>query len=89
MDVPYPNTAHTFIYGTARFTFDTVELELELILSRWLWERGEKSGASLQKQARVRCVVQCNGCVGPLKCFVGFLSPEGYSGKHTANRNEK
>ena len=30
-----------------------IELELELILSRWLWERGEKSGASLQKQARV------------------------------------
>ena len=33
---------------------DLVELELELILSRWLWERGEKGGASLQKQARVR-----------------------------------
>ena len=32
------------------------ELELELILSRWLWERGEKGGASLQKQARVRAL---------------------------------
>ena len=31
-----------------------VELELELILSRWLWEGGEKGGASLQNQARVR-----------------------------------
>jgi hypothetical protein len=28
----------------------------ELILSRWLWERGEKGGASLQKQARVRAL---------------------------------
>ena len=36
----------------------TMGLELELILSRWLWERGEKGGASLQnKPARVRCVV--------------------------------
>ena len=36
-----------------------LELELELILSRWLWERGEKGGASLQKNKRacVRCVV--------------------------------
>ena len=33
-----------------------LELELELILSRWLWERGEKGGASLQKQARVRAL---------------------------------
>ena len=33
------------------------ELELELIISRWLWERGEKGGASLQqKQARVRAL---------------------------------
>jgi hypothetical protein len=32
------------------------KLELELILSRWLWERGEKGGASLQKQARVRAL---------------------------------
>ena len=32
------------------------ELELELILSRWMWERGEKGGASLQKQARVRAL---------------------------------
>ena len=36
-----------------------LELELELILSRWLWERGEKGGASLQKQARA-CAVWCN-----------------------------
>ena len=28
----------------------SLELELELILSRWLWERGEKGGASLPKQ---------------------------------------
>jgi len=28
-----------------------IELELELTISRWLWERGEKGGASLQKQA--------------------------------------
>jgi len=34
----------------------SLELELELILSRWLWERGEKGGASLQKQARVRAL---------------------------------
>ena len=33
-----------------------IELELELILFRWLWERGEKSVASLQKQARVRAL---------------------------------
>jgi hypothetical protein len=33
-----------------------VELELELILSRELWERGGKGGASLQKQARA-CAV--------------------------------
>ena len=33
-----------------------LELELELILSRWLWEREEKGGASLQKQARVRAL---------------------------------
>ncbi len=33
-----------------------IELELELIISRWLWERGEKGGASLQKQARVRAL---------------------------------
>ena len=32
------------------------KLELELILSRWLWERGEKGGASLQKQARMRAL---------------------------------
>ena len=32
------------------------ELELGLILSRWLWERGEKGSASLQKQARVRAL---------------------------------
>ena len=36
--------------------FNITELELELILSRWLWERGEKGGASLQKQARVRAL---------------------------------
>ena len=30
--------------------------ELELILSRWLWERREKGGASLQKQACVRAL---------------------------------
>jgi hypothetical protein len=33
-----------------------LELELELILSRWLWERGEIGVASLQKQARVRAL---------------------------------
>ena len=33
-----------------------LELELELILFRWLWERGEKGVASLQKQARVRAL---------------------------------
>jgi len=40
-----------------------LELELELILSRWLWERGKKGGASLQKQARVRalCGVSSGG----------------------------
>ena len=37
--------------GWAKCPF--AELELELILSRWLWERGEKGGASFQKQARV------------------------------------
>ena len=35
---------------------DELELELELISSRLLWERGEKGGASLQKQARVRAL---------------------------------
>jgi hypothetical protein len=37
----------------ARFSDFTagIELELELVLSRWLWERGEKGGASLQKRA--------------------------------------
>ena len=33
-----------------------IELELELILFRWMWERGEKSVYSLQKQARVRAL---------------------------------
>ena len=33
-----------------------LELELELILARWLWERGKKGVASLQKQARVRAL---------------------------------
>jgi len=36
--------------------FYIIHVELELILSRWLWERGEKGGASLQKQARVRAL---------------------------------
>ena len=34
----------------------SAEFELELTLSRWLWKRGEKGGASLQKQARVRAL---------------------------------
>jgi hypothetical protein len=33
-----------------------IELELELILFRWMWERGEKGVDSLQKQARVRAL---------------------------------
>ena len=33
-----------------------LELELELIIFRWLWDRGEKGVASLQKQARVRAL---------------------------------
>ena len=33
-----------------------LELELGLILFRWMWERGEKSVYSLQKQARVRAL---------------------------------
>jgi hypothetical protein len=33
-----------------------LELELELMLFRWMWERGEKSVYSLQKQARVRAL---------------------------------
>jgi hypothetical protein len=37
-------------------TLRELELELELILSRYLWERREKGGASLQKQARVRAL---------------------------------
>ena len=39
------------------YTQKKSELELELILSRWLWEREEEGGASLQNQARVRA--QC------------------------------
>tara|TARA_B110000971_G_scaffold199424_1_gene216716 strand:- start:163 stop:315 length:153 start_codon:yes stop_codon:yes gene_type:complete len=31
-------------------------LEENSILFRWLWERGEKGVASLQKQARVRAL---------------------------------
>ena len=27
------------------------KLELELILSQWLWERGEKGGASLKQES--------------------------------------
>jgi hypothetical protein len=51
----------------ALFTHIT-ELELGLVLSRWLWERGEKGGASLQKQARVRalCGAMQNECEVPL-----------------------
>ena len=30
------------------------QIKSNLILSRWLWERGKKGGASLQKQARAR-----------------------------------
>ena len=33
-----------------------LELELELMLFRWMCERGEKGADSLQKQARVRAL---------------------------------
>ena len=33
-----------------------IELELELMLFRWMWERGEKRVYYLQKQARVRAL---------------------------------
>ena len=33
-----------------------LELELGLILFRWMWERGEKGVAPLQKQARARAL---------------------------------
>ena len=39
--------------GNFAFRFSLTVIVLALILSRWLWERGEKGGASLQKQARV------------------------------------
>ena len=38
-----------------------------LILSRWLWERGEKGGASLQKQARA--ALCCNVRYKPHACL--------------------
>ena len=33
-----------------------LELELEVMLFRWMWERGERGVYSLQKQARVRAL---------------------------------
>jgi len=34
----------------------SLELKLELVLSRQLWERGEKGGTCLQKQVRLRAL---------------------------------
>ena len=58
------------------------ELELELILSRWLWERGEKGGASLQKTSARACAVWCNAMksvhrVNSALLIMGMINCEG------------
>ena len=44
------------LIGREAGRFGELELELELIFSRYLWGRRGKGGASLQKQERVRAL---------------------------------
>lgn len=56
MEKQYPTPEEQYENVATYMHVIELEFEFELVLFRWLWERGEKGGASLQKQARVRAL---------------------------------
>jgi hypothetical protein len=59
-----------------------LELKLQLVLSRYLWERGEKGGASLQsifKGHRSFCTSLPHGRVRAHRCCISYLHSNGES----------